>query len=67
MMTDERTPEEWWELQLAEARKLNDTELARHALVSIRHRCHCRQCACCAARAVQRERLNPYREQGERR
>lgn len=53
---DMRTPEEWLELQLAEARKLGDAELARHALVSIRHHCRCRQCACCAAAQVQRDR-----------
>jgi hypothetical protein len=48
-MTDERrTPEERWELQLAEASKLPDAELARHARVSLTHRCRCRQCFCCA-------------------
>lgn len=55
-MTERRTPEEWWELQLAEARKLSDAELARHALVSTRHHCRCQQCACCAAAQVERER-----------
>lgn len=50
---------DFWAEQLSEARKLDDAELARHALVSLRHRCHCDQCFCCAAVAVQRERNAP--------
>ena len=45
-----------WAAQVNEARKLDDAELDRHATVSLRHRCRCNQCFCCAALAVQRER-----------
>lgn len=48
--------QDFWAEQLSEARKLNDADLDRHATVSLRHRCRCGQCFCCAAVAVQRER-----------
>lgn len=50
------TPEEWRALQLSEARKLASADLERHAEVSLRHRCRCEQCFCCAAVAVLKER-----------
>ena len=50
------SPEEWRAAQLSEARKLSDADLDRHATVSLRHRCRCNQCFCCAAVAVQLER-----------
>lgn len=45
-----------WENQLAEARKLPDSDLQRHASASIDNRCTCQSCFCCACVAVKRER-----------
>jgi hypothetical protein len=40
----------WW------ARKLDQSELQRHAYVSLYNRCHCGECFCCACVIVLRER-----------
>ena len=45
-----------FEDQKAEARKLSDAELARHALVSKRNRHSCRMCFTCACVEVEKER-----------
>lgn len=45
-----------WNNQIAEARKLPDAELQRHASVSTNNGCACGTCFCCACVAVLAER-----------
>lgn len=51
-----RESEPTWENQLRAARKLPDSELRQHALVSTQNRHRCEDCFCCAALTVLEER-----------
>jgi hypothetical protein len=46
--------------QIERAKQLSDDELRNHAEVSIRHRCYCLECFCCAAAEVLAGREQAY-------
>ncbi len=48
------TPE--YREQIKQAEQLTPAECARHALVSTRHKCGCRDCFCCACAHVEYSR-----------
>jgi hypothetical protein len=51
-----------YQAQIEVARKLNDTELDRHANVSFNNNCNCYNCFCCACLQVRRERSSANRK-----
>lgn len=56
-------PAPTWTNQLAEAAKLSDSELKRHASVSTNNKHECRDCFCCACveELKRRKRANNIR------